>query len=240
MSFDPYEFDRGYASSQGDTLGQYTAKTFLWMMLGLLVTFAVAVGCWYTGALYYLVVSGMFQVVQLGVLIATLVMAFTMGARIQKMAVGSAIAMFIAFSALFGFTLSIYLLLYELTTLTLCFLLTGVYFGALAAYGFLTKRDLSSIRTVLFSGTIFLIIFGLLSMFIPGLQMFDRVICMIGIAVFLGWTAYDTQKIRAYYSFYAASPDMLAKASIFSALQLYLDFINLFLYLLRFLGNRRR
>ena len=240
MSFDPYEFDRGYASSQGDTLGQYTAKTFLWMMLGLLVTFAVAVCCWATGVLYYLVISGMFQVVQLGVLIATLVMAFTMGARIQKMAVGSAIAMFVAFSALFGFTLSIYLLLYELTTLTLCFLLTSVYFGALAAYGFLTKRDLSGIRTILFSGTIFLIVFGLLSMFIPGFQMFDRVICMIGIATFLGWTAYDTQKIRAYYNFYAASPDMLAKASIFSALQLYLDFINLFLYLLRFLGNRRR
>lgn len=240
MSFDPYEFDHGYVSSQGDTLGQYTAKTFLWMMLGLLITFAVAVGCWVTPVLVYLVYSGMFQVVQLGVLIATLVMAFTMGARIQKMAVGSAIAMFIAFSALFGFTLSIYLLIYDLTTLTLCFLLTGVYFGALAAYGFLTKRDLSSIRVILFSGTIFLIIFGLLSMFIPGLQMFDRVICMIGIATFLGWTAYDTQKIRAYYNFYAGNSDMLAKASIFSALQLYLDFINLFLYLLRFLGNRRR
>ena len=240
MSFDPYEFDRSYSSSRGDTLGQYTAKTFLWMMLGLLITFAVAVGCWATGALYYLIISGLFQVVQLGVLIATLVMAFTMGARIQKMAVGSAVAIFVAFSALFGFTLSIYLLYYNLTTLTLCFLLTGVYFGALAAYGFLTKRDLSGIRTILFSGTIFLIVFGLLSMFIPGLQMFDRVICMIGIATFLGWTAYDTQKIRAYYSYYAASPDMLAKASIFSALQLYLDFINLFLYLLRFLGNKRR
>ena len=236
MSFDPYEFDHGYASSQGDTLGQYTAKTFLWMMLGLLVTFAVAVGCWITGLVYL----GAIPVVQLGVLIATLVMAFTMGARIQKMAVGSAIAMFIAFSALFGFTLSIYLLIYELTTLTLCFLLTGVYFGALAAYGFLTKRDLSGIRTILFSGTIFLIVFGLLSMFIPSFQMFDRVVCLIGIATFLGWTAYDTQKIRAYYDFYAASPDMLAKASIFSALQLYLDFINLFLYLLRFLGNRKR
>lgn len=236
MSFDPYEFDRGYASSQGDTLGQYTAKTFLWMMLGLLVTFAVAVGCWRTGLVYL----GAIPIVQIGVLIATLVMAFTMGARIQKMAVGSAIAMFVTFSALFGFTLSIYLLIYELTALTLCFLLTSVYFGALAAYGFLTKRDLSGIRTILFSGTIFLIIFGLLSMFIPGLQMFDRVICLIGIATFLGWTAYDTQKIRAYYSFYAGDSAMLAKASIFSALQLYLDFINLFLYLLRFLGNRRR
>lgn len=237
MSFDPYEFDRGYASSQGDTLGQYTAKTFLWMVLGLLVTFGVAVGCWITNAtlyaLYYI------PYIHLIVLVATLVLPFTMAHRIEKMAVGTAIAIFVAFSALFGFTLSIYLWYYELTTLTLCFLLTAVYFGALAAYGYLTKRDLSSIWTILFSGTIFLIIFGLLSMFIPGLNMFDRVICLIGIAVFLGWTAYDTQKIKAFYSYYAASPDMLAKASIFSALQLYLDFINLFLYLLRFLGNRK-
>ena len=238
MSFDPYEFDRGYASSQGDTLGQYTAKTFLWMMLGLLVTFAVAVGCWATDAMLYALYYVPY--IHLIVLVATLVISFTMVRRLERMAVGTAISLFMLFSALFGFTLSIYLWLYRIDTLILCFLLTGVYFGALAAYGFLTKRDLSGIRTILFSGTIFLIVFGLLSMFIPGLQMFDRVICMIGIATFLGWTAYDTQKIRAYYNYYSNSSEMLAKASIFSALQLYLDFINLFLYLLRFLGNRRR
>ena len=237
MSFDPYEFDRGYASSQGDTLGQYTAKTFLWMVLGLLVTFGVAVGCWLTDAtlyaLYYI------PYVHLIVLIATLVISFTMVHRLEKMAVGTAIGLFVLFSALFGFTLSIYLLAFHVTSIVLCFLLTAVYFGALAAYGFFTKRDLSGLRTILFSGLGFLIVFGLLSMFIPGLQMFDRVVCLIGIALFLGYTAYDTQKIRAFYHYYSASPDMLAKASIFSALQLYLDFINLFLYLLRFLGNRR-
>lgn len=239
MSFDPYEFDRGYTSVQGETLGQYTAKTFLWMVLGLLVTFGVAVGCWVTNTTLYLYYSGSLQAVSLGVLIATLVLAFTMGHRIQKMRVGTAIAMFVAFSALFGFTLSIYLYIYDLGILAFCFLLTAVYFGALAAYGFFTKRDLSSLRTILVSGLLFLIIFGLLSMFIPGFQMFDRVVCLIGIAVFLGYTAYDTQKIRAFYHYYSASPDMLAKASIFSALQLYLDFINLFLYLLRFLGSKK-
>lgn len=237
MSFNPYEFDRDYTSVQGETLGQYTAKTFLWMVLGLLVTFGVAVGCWLTDAtlyaLYYI------PYVHLIVLIATLVISFTMVRRLEKMAVGTAIGLFVLFSALFGFTLSIYLLAFHVTSVVLCFLLTAVYFGALAAYGFLTKRDLSGLRTILFSGLIFLIIFGLLSMFIPGLQMFDRVVCLIGIALFLGYTAYDTQKIRAYYNYYSVSPDMLAKASIFSALQLYLDFINLFLYLLRFLGNRR-
>lgn len=237
MSFNPYEFDSGYASSRGDTLGQYTAKTFLWMVLGLLVTFSVAVGCWITDATIYAIIA--FPYIHLVVLIATLVISITMARRIEKMAVGTAIALFVGFSALFGFTISIYLLAYRLTAVVLCFLLTAVYFGALAAYGYLTKRDLSSLRTILFSGLLFLIIFGVLSLFIPSLDVLDRVVCLIGIAVFLGYTAYDTQKIKAFYGYYSASPEMLAKASIFSALQLYLDFINLFIYLLRFLGNKR-
>lgn len=238
MSFDPYEFDRGYASSMGDTLGQYTAKTFLWMVLGLLVTFGVAVGGWVTGIASHIII--MYPIVPLLALVATLIISFTMVHRLEKMAVGTAITLFVVFSALFGFTMSIYFYRYSLEILAFSFLLTAVYFGALAAYGYLTKRDLSGIRPILFSGLIFLIVFGLLSLFIPALDMFDRVVCLIGIATFLGYTAYDTQKIRAFYSYYSASPDMLAKASIFSALQLYLDFINLFLYLLRFLGNRRR
>lgn len=237
MSFDPYEFDRGYASSMGDTLGQYTAKTFLWMVLGLLVTFGVAVGGWVTGIASHIII--MYPIVPLLALVATLIISFTMVHRLEKMAVGTAITLFVVFSALFGFTMSIYFYRYSLEILAFSFLLTAVYFGALAAYGYLTKRDLSGIRPILFSGLIFLIVFGLLSLFIPALDMFDRVVCLIGIATFLGYTAYDTQKIKAFYSYYSASPDMLAKASIFSALQLYLDFINLFLYLLRFLGNRK-
>ena len=237
MSYNPYDFNNGYQASQGDTLGQYTAKTFLWMVLGLLVTFGVAVGCWLTDATLYAVYY--IPYVHLIVLIATVVISFTMVHRLEKMAVGTAIGLFVLFSALFGFTLSIYLLAFHVTSVVLCFLLTAVYFGALAAFGYFTKRDLSNLRTILFSGLIFLIIFGLLSMFIPALDVFDRVVCMIGIAVFLGYTAYDTQKIKAFYNYYSASPEMLAKASIFSALQLYLDFINLFLYLLRFLGNKR-
>lgn len=238
MSFDPYEFDRGYASSMGDTLGQYTAKTFLWMVLGLLVTFGVAVGGWVTGIASHIII--MYPIVPLLALAATLIISFTMVHRLEKMAVGTAITLFVVFSALFGFTMSIYFYRYSLEILAFSFLLTAVYFGALAAYGYLTKRDLSGIRPILFSGLIFLIVFGLLSLFIPALDMFDRVVCLVGIATFLGYTAYDTQKIKAFYSYYSASPDMLAKASIFSALQLYLDFINLFLYLLRFLGNKRR
>ena len=238
MSFDPYEFDRGYdASRRVVTESQYTAQTFLWMVLGLMITFGVAVFCWATNATIYALVY--IPYIQLIVLIATLVMAFTMSARIEKMAVGTARSLFIAFSAVFGFTMSIYLYLFELGSIIFVFLATAVYFGVLAAYGHFTKRNLAGLGPILFSGLIFLIVFGLISLFIPAFTAFDTVVCLIGIAIFLGYTAYDTQRIRAYYHYYAGYPDMMAKASIFSALQLYLDFINLFLYLLRFLGRSR-
>ncbi len=238
MSFDPYEFDRQYApAGQIEPIGQYTAKTFLWMVLGLMITFGVAVVCWLTYATMYALFYAPW--LQLVVLVATLVLSFTMASRIEKMSVAAAKGIFIAFSVLFGFTLSIYLFLYEIMSFILVFLLTAVYFAALAAYGYLTKRDLSGLRTILISGLLFLIVVGILSMFIPAVSALDRIVCIIGIAVFLAFTAYDTQKIRGFYNYYAGYPDMLEKASIFSALQLYLDFLNLFLYLLRFLGKRR-
>ena len=238
MSFDPYEFDRSYGhEGQMESLGQYTAKTFLWMFLGLLVTFTVAIGCWMTDAtLWALIHIPFIHYIVLG---CTLIMVLTLSARIERMAVGTAKAMFLGYAALFGFTMSIYLYVYELGSIVFIFFGTAVYFGALAAYGFLTKRDLSGLRPILISGLIFLIIFGLITMFIPAFGMLEQVVCLAGISIFLALTAYDTQKIKAHYHHYSANPDMLAKASIFSALQLYLDFINLFLYLLRFLGKRR-
>ena len=234
MSFDPYEFDRSMTSSQVETLGQYTAKTFLWMVLGLMITFAVAMVSWMTGAVFYVIQ------LHLVLLLATLFLSITMAGRIERMAVGTAVAMFVAFSALLGFTISIYLLVFDLVSVIFCFLATAVYFGALAAYGHFTHRDLSGLRPILTSGLIFLILFGIITWFIPAFTALDQMVCLVGIAVFLGYTAYDTQKIRGYYHYYAGFPDMLTKASIFSALQLYLDFLNLFLYLLRFMGNRRR
>ena len=232
MSFDPYEFDRSMAAAGGETIGQYTARTFLWMVLGLMVTFGVAIASWMSGVWY------MASQASLILLIATLVMSVTMVTRIERMKVGTAVAIFIAFSVLFGLTLSVYLVIFDFTSLVLVFAATAVYFGALAAYGHFTRTDLTGIRPILMSGLIFLIAFGVLSLFLP-LAAFDRIVCLIGIAVFLGFTAYDTQKIRSFYVYYAADPEMLSKASIFSALQLYLDFINLFLYLLRFLGRQR-
>ncbi len=239
MSFDPYEFDRSLArDSRTETIGQYTAKTFLWMVLGLMITFGVAIACWITDAIYYIWIY--FPAAQLIALVGTLILSITMASRIERMSVGTAKSMFVAYSALLGFTISIYLYIYDLLSVIFVFFATALYFGALAAYGYLTRRDLSRIGPILFSGLIFLLVFALITSFIPSFTAMDQIICLVGIAVFLGYTAYDTQKIKAYYQYYSGYPDMLTKASIFSALQLYLDFLNLFLYLLRFLGNNRR
>ena len=95
------------------------------------------------------------------------------------------------------------------------------------------------LRPILTGGVIFLLAFAVLSLFLPFPSSIERLYCLAGIAIFLGFTAYDTQKIRAYYATFAGNPEMAKKASIISALELYLDFINLFLYLLRFMGKRR-
>ena len=113
MGFDANEFDRSYSTSRRDSLGRYTAKTFLWVMVGLLVTFMVAAVCWSTRFTIYALVT--MPYIHLIALIATLVLSFTMAHRIEKMSVGTAVAMFLIFSAIFGFTLSIYLFLYDLT-----------------------------------------------------------------------------------------------------------------------------
>ena len=109
----------------------------------------------------------------------------------------------------------------------------------MALYGYRTQTDLTRLKPILLGGLIFLIVCGLLSLFIP-LGVMDRIICLIGVAIFLGFTAYDTQKIRAFYEAYQGDQAMLERASIYSALELYLDFINLFLYLLRFLGKSKK
>ncbi len=238
MSFDPREMDRDYSAPSGViTEEQYTTRTFLWMMLGLMVSFGVAILGWVTDITLYLLVS--FPMIHLVVLLATLLLSITMASRVEKMSVTSAQGMFIAYSVLMGFTVSTWLYLYDLTSVVIVFLVTAAYFGVLAAYGHFTHRNLAGFGSILLSGLIFLILFGVLSLFIPGMTALDSLLSLFGIAIFLGYTAYHTQRIRDFYYYYSGYPDMMEKASIFSALQLYMDFINLFLYLLRFLGTRR-
>lgn len=231
--YEEERFREQYGSTE--TVGSYTAKTFLWMFLGLLVTAVVAFFGYVSGTVYFVLRSYMALIV---LTVAEVAVVLVLAARIEKLSVGAARALFFLYAVLNGVVFSAYFILFDMVSLVLVFAATAVYFGALAAYGYFTKADLSRLRPILVGGLIFLLVFGILSLFLP-LGALDRIYCLVGIAIFLGFTAYDTQKIRYYYSVYAGSPELAQKASIFSALQLYLDFVNLFLYLLRFLGKRK-
>lgn len=228
----------GYSSGQSferEPLGVYTAKTFGWMALGLLTTFVLSFIMSVTPIAYAL-----FSVPALPflLLIVEVVVVIALSAKVHKISVGAARGLFFLYSALNAVTFSAILLTYNLGTLIFAFGLTALYFGALAAYGYFTKRDLSNLRTFLLFGLVFLAIYWLISLFLP-VSGFDRIACFIGIVVFMGFTAYDTQKIKAFYYSMDPQSDMGKKMSIISALELYLDFINLFLYILRLVGVSR-
>lgn len=219
-----------------ETIGRYTAKAFMWMFLGLLVTFGVAMLSYATLLVYYIFTIPYAPFI---LLLAEIAVVWILAGRIHKISVGAARGLFFLYAVLNGVVFSAYFVMFEVPSLILAFGATALYFGGMAIFGYCTKADLSKLRPILIGGLIFLIAFWLLSAFIPGLGVFERGICLIGIVIFLAFTAYDTQKIKAYYAAYQGDGEMLKKASIFSALDLYLDFVNIFLYLLRFLGKRK-
>lgn len=226
----------GAGTGVQETLGRYTAKAFLWMFVGLATTFLVALAGYATGLTYRSLSIPYFHVI---LLVAELAVVLVLSALIHKLSVHLARGLFIGYAVLNGIVFSTYLFIFEVGSMILVFAVTALYFGVMAAFGYFTSMDLSRIRNILVGGLIFLILFSVVSLFIPMFGWMERLSCIIGIVIFLAFTAYDTQKIKAFYQAYSGDAPMLAKASIYSALQLYLDFINLFLYLLRFLGRRR-
>ena len=235
-NYNQYGFDSDYArASSGLTLNQYVAKTFLWMFVGLMVTFGTAYLGYWSGLLAFVFLTPMVPVL---LLVAELAVVLVLSARIHKLHVGTARVLFLLYAVLNGVVFSTYFLMFEMATLIYIFALTAVYFGIFALYGRFTKRNLSGFRPFIIGGLIFLLVVSVLSLFLP-LGGLDRIVCLIGIALFLGITAYDSQKIGQYYVAYQGDSAMLQRESFFSALQLYLDFINLFLYLLRFFARNR-
>ena len=173
--------------------------------------------------------------------IAELVLVAVLSMSIGKIRPGTATAMFFAYAVLTGLNLSVYFVVYDLATLILAFLVGALYFGIMAVYGMRTQRDLTGWGPKLFGGLIALLVVSLFGMlFVGNFGVFDIVLCGIGLLIFMGFTAYDTQKLRAMYAYYGGDAEMLHKSSIIGALQLYLDYINIFLYVLRLLGRSRR
>jgi len=172
-----------------------------------------------------------------GLIIAQFGIVITLSARVHKLAASTASALFIAYSALTGMTLSFVLLVYTGESLVSTFIVAGAMFGSLALYGTATRRNLSAIGQFMFMGLIGLVVASLIGMFWQndGLQF---MISLVGVVVFAGLTAWDAQRLKAMA--FATSTGGTSSYTIVGALALYLDFINLFLFLLRFLGGRRR
>lgn len=227
-----------YAESPFGTLSEFMSKSFGWMFAGLLVTFGVGIGAVASGLIFPIINSGLFIFTS----IAELVMVFVLSARVQKLQPSTATALFFGYAVLNGINLSSIFLVYDYGTLILAFLVGAVYFGVMAVYGNVTDRDLTGWGPKLMGGLVALIVCALmgslLSMFGLNFGIADLLLCAVGLLIFMGLTAYDTQMLKYYYSYFGGDTAMLHKASIIGALNLYLDFINIFLYIVRMLGRR--
>ena len=233
MDYNYNGYDRGY-TEPAMTSADYMNRTYRWMACGLIITFAMAY-LTATTSLIYLVDS-----LYLVLTIAELALVIVLSSRVQTMSVGAARAAFFGYALLNGMVLSYYFIAFSVSTLVLAFLATSVYFGLMAAYGATTHKDLSGWGPKLMMALFALLITGFVGVLF-GMGFMGTVLYSgIGLVVFMLLTAYDTQKLQQMYSYYSADAEMAEKASIYGALTLYLDFINIFLYVVRLMGNNRR
>ncbi len=169
-------------------------------------------------------------------ILAPLAMVFWLSFKIDSMRYSTALYAFYGYAALMGISMASIFLVYEMGSIFQVFLITACMFGATSLYGYTTKRDLTGVGSFLFMGLIGLVIASLVNLFLQN-SMFQMVIASIGVLIFTGLTAYDTQKIREIY--YVTDGEDRKKAGVMGALSLYLDFINLMMSLLQLLGNRK-
>jgi len=172
------------------------------------------------------------------IMLAPLAFVFGLSATVNRMQPGTARLVFLAFAAVMGLSMSSIFLVFTGASIAQTFFVTAASFGALSLWGYTTKRDISAWGSFLFMGVIGLVIAMLVNIFLksPAIQF---AISAIGVLVFAGLTAYDTQRLKNTYDFVANDQVAAGRASIIGALQLYLDFINLFMFLLQFMGNSR-
>ena len=240
----PQRFDRfdrfGQAGQQAMSpeqasaaMGTVMAKVFWWMAIGLGLSGLVAVGIFESGIGYQLAAMGRFAF--FGIVGVEFALVWYISSRIATMSPAAAKGAFVVYSALNGLTLSFIFMAYTMSSIANVFFITCGMFGAMAVYGTVTKRDLSGWGSFLFMGLIGVVIASVVNFWLHS-PMLHYAVGFAGVLVFVGLTAYDTQKIRRMALGGGLHEDNLA---VLGALMLYLDFINLFLMLLRLFGDRR-
>lgn len=211
-------------------------KVFVWMTLALAITGLTAYGVATSPALLSLIFSS--KVTFFGLIIAEFALVFAISGAINRLSLSTATLLFILYSVINGATLSTIFFAFSVATIGKVFFITAGTFGAMALVGYTTKTDLTSMGKLLFMALLGIIIASVVNMFV-GSSGLDLILSYVGVLVFVGLTAYDTQKIKQMCQSAPDAGESAQKLALIGALSLYLDFINLFLYLLRIFGNNR-
>lgn len=211
-------------------------KVYVWMTLALVLTGITAFGVASSPSLMMTIIQT--PAVMWGLIIAELAIVIAISAAINRLSLTTATLLFVLYSVLNGATLSLIFAVYTMSSIANVFFITAGTFGVMAAYGYFTKRDLSSWGKLLLMALIGLIIATLVNVFLVKSSGFDLILSYAGVLIFVGLTAYDTQKIKQMLAMQTDMGEGAQKVALLGALSLYLDFINLFLYLLRIFGRR--
>ena len=212
------------------------SKVYLWMTLALVVTGMTAYYVASSPAILYAIVSN--QIAFWGLFIGELVLVFVLSSRIMRLSFVTASLMFVIYSIMNGVFFSFILLAYTEQSIATTFLITAGTFGAMSLFGFVTKRDLSAMGRILFMLLIGLIIATVVNIFMKA-EGLALILNYAGVVIFVGLTAYDTQSIKQMLQEHG-DKEGAEKIALLGSLSLYLDFINLFIYLLRFFGESRK
>ena len=216
----------------GERIRTFVRSVYAWMFGGLLLTSLASLWVLNSPAMQQIIFGN--RAMPWILMLGELGLVFFLSLRITRMSAGTAAGAFLVFSFLNGLTLSAIFMVYEPRSIMYAFGSAAGMFGGMAVYGLVTRRDLTSWGSFFFMGLIGIVICSVINIFLQSSAL-SWTISIIGVIVFLGLTAYDNQKLKEY----ALSPELRENLAIYGALRLYLDFINLFLFLLRIFGGRR-
>lgn len=216
----------------------FIRSVYNWMAIGLALTGFAAFYVVSNETLVNLIFSN--PIIFFGLIIAELALVFSISARISKLKASTATSLFVIYAILNGVTLSSILFIYTMSSVASTFFICALTFGICSVYGMVTKKDLTSVGQFMFMGLIGIIVASVVNLFI-GSSGLSMIISYLGVFIFVGLTAYDTQKLKQMALTQPADLDAatIRKGAIMGALTLYLDFINMFLFLLRIFGTTR-
>lgn len=211
---------------------QFMQKVYAWMvgglgLTGLLAYYVYDSGLWMSLAPYNLFIG-----------IATIGLVFFLSFRIDKLSSTTAAGIFIAYALLNGLFFSSIFAAYEMGAIYNAFFVSAGAFAALSVYGFTTKKDLSAFGKFLFMGLVGIILVSLINVFFVESSLLNTTISILGVLIFAGLTAYDTQRLKNMHHYYMQNSELARKGAVMGALALYLDFINMFLFMLQLMSGR--